>query len=208
MIHPIGDVILFVLHVRMTQVVSDCFAAAGADGQRGEELLELVRQEEAPAARDRPGHAQAAPAGRRGHQQPHGGVQRRRAHPVVVGGGGGGGAAHAATASGGIGGGELRVQLQPQQWRRERRLSAVAVGVQQQQQANSCGSLGCRSRSGVPAAGAGPSSSSSSSRRAALRTLRCPGGRSPVGVQLQHAELDGWPKPRGHHHRRTVHQQL
>ena len=38
------------------QVVPDRVTAARPDGQRDQELLELVHQEEAPAAGHRPGH--------------------------------------------------------------------------------------------------------------------------------------------------------
>jgi hypothetical protein len=161
-------------------VVSDRVADAWPDRQRGEELLELVHQEEAPAARHRPGHPQAAGAGGRtsnkqrrprrlrSSQQPLGRVHRRRAHPLVC------GPAHAAAGNGRR---KLQRHVRPQHQRRllrRRRVQRrVPVAVRVQLQPN-CGGLGCR----VPG----------------------PGSRSAVGVDLQHAELDGRPKPRGHHH--------
>nr|CCU64166.1 ScMYB14 protein [Saccharum hybrid cultivar Co 86032] len=51
-----------ILGNRWSQIASHL---AGADGQRDQELLEQLPQEEAPAARHRPGHTQANLRGRR-----------------------------------------------------------------------------------------------------------------------------------------------
>uniref|UniRef100_A0A0D3GTZ1 Uncharacterized protein n=1 Tax=Oryza barthii TaxID=65489 RepID=A0A0D3GTZ1_9ORYZ len=180
------------------QVVSDCGSAAGSDGQRGQELLELLHQEEASPARHRSGHPQAARRGRRRRRlRPHaGGVQRRRAHPVL----------HRRPAAAG----ELYVlRWQPVQHgvrRRECRRRRVAVVAVRVQPSDSGVRGGRRQRE----------------RAAALRRRRphllrwwrpagAHGGGYPIGVELQHAELDGWPKPRRrhhhhHHHRRAVRQ--
>jgi hypothetical protein len=143
-------------------VVSDRGAAAWPNGQRGEELVELVHQEEAPAARHRPRHPQAA--GRRGgNLQRLGRVHRCRAHRLVR------GPAHAAAGTNN-GRRKLQQRVQPQhQRRRVQRRVPVAVRVQPDRRPG--------------------------------RRRRLPGpGRAAVAVELQHAELDGRPKPRGHHH--------